>query len=94
MHNTVITLATVFFSLPMLFISFQKKHSDIALASRILFSTTVFLAALGVFARTSDNGIIYAQFFTLLASHIWVVITNALLLSHYKQGKLDRSLSL
>lgn len=94
LHNAAITLATVFFSLPMLFISFQKNHSDIALASRIIFFVTALSAIWSVFARTSDNGIIYVQFFTLLTAQIWVVITNALLLSHYKQGKLDSSVSL
>lgn len=94
LHNAAITLAIVLFSLPMLFMSFKKRHSDIARASQILFFITTVSAIWSVFARLENNGIVYAQIFTILAGQAWTLLTNILLLSHYNQGKLDKETKL
>lgn len=90
-HNIAVVLAMVLYSLPLLFISYTKKHQEIARVSRILFFVTLFFALWSIIARIYDIGIIYAQLVALLPAQIWLIMTNVLLLQHSKQFKKSSS---
>lgn len=82
LHNVAVVLAMLLYSLPLLFISYTKKHEKVAHVSRILFFVITFLAGWSIVARVYDIGIIYAQLVSLLPPQIWLTTTNILLLKH------------
>lgn len=85
-HNVAIMLAVIFYSLPMLFIGYKKVHVKISQISRALFFITSTLVGLSIIARVTDTGIIYAQLAAILTIHIWLVMTNLLLLQHHTEA--------
>lgn len=84
-HNTAVALAAVFYSLPMLCIGYKKAHHRIARISQILFFVTVLLTTLSLVARLANVGIIQTQILAILPVHVWLILTNVLLLHHRKE---------
>lgn len=93
-HNIAITLAIMFYSLPMLFISFKKSHPVAARASQVLFFAASVCATASVVARSSGQNVLYLQILTILVIQAWLIASNYLLLQHYHLKKLDHSRSL
>lgn len=81
-HNMSVTLAALFYTLPMLFISYSSDHKRIARSSRYAFVTIFVLVIISFVARIYDLGIFYFQLVAVIPLHIWIVTTNTLVIQH------------
>lgn len=91
-HNTALVISIALYSLPMLFIGYKKTHARIAQVSRVLFFVTTGLMGLAIVARISNAGIIYIQLIAIAPVHIWLIMTNWLLLEDLKTSPNTKEL--
>lgn len=84
-HNAAIVTAVILYSTPMIFIGYKKKHERIARTSRVLYIFMLVMVGWSVVARLIDSGVIYAQLASIIPFHIWLVMTNKLLLEDLTQ---------
>lgn len=84
-HNLSLMVAVLLYVVPLWFIGYKKAHKQIAQVSRVLFFMTIGLVVCSLVARIIDVGIIYTQVLAVLPAHIWLIITNILLLQHHRE---------
>lgn len=86
-HNIAVILSVMFYALPMIMISYNRVHGNIAKASRYLFFVTTILVAVSFVARATNTAIIYAQVLAIIPTQIWLFICSMVVLRHQRGFK-------
>ncbi len=81
-HNIALVMSILFFTVPMIGISYAKKHDIIAAFSKSSFLTITPVVVVSLFARATNRWVIYAQIATIIVFHVWLGIIKFLLIKH------------
>ena len=88
-HNIALVTSILFFTWPMIGISYAKKHDLIAAFSRVSFLIITPVVLISLFARATNIWVIYAQLATIIVFHFWLGIMNYLLVKHESNNDID-----
>jgi hypothetical protein len=93
-HNIMITIASIFYSLPMAFIAFKKKHEKISRISQVIFFSVSFLVIGSIILRVMGFSILIVQLLVLVATSVWMILINKLILEDLYEDRKTKSIKL